>query len=187
MGLSLNANGLGSKFKTKPKAIMGYPQGSHLQLGVTLEGSLPPPATRWRGELRQRNEKGNRGGAMKRGAVVAVWWRPEGAAAVVAGAGARVDGAGGGGLATSRRCYRFGEREEWRATRVWKVVKPSRPPTNALLMKTGETMADMRRKMAEAACMFGPHARRKAALGILLLAIGFSRLSHLTILSSFLW
>ena len=53
------------------------------------------------------------------------------------------------------------------ATHVWKVVKPSRPPKNALLMKTGGAMADMRRKMAEAACMFGPHACRKAALGVL--------------------
>ena len=45
---------------------------------------------------------------MKRGAVAAVWRRPEGAAAMVAGAGARIAGAGGSGLATSRRCCRHG-------------------------------------------------------------------------------
>ena len=63
---------------------------------------------------RRHDEEGSCGSAMKRGAVAVVWWRPEGVAAVVAGAGARIDGAGGGGLATSRRCYRFGERKEWR-------------------------------------------------------------------------
>ena len=109
----------------------------------------------------RHDEEGSCGSAMKRGAVAVVWWRPEG---VADSESAKNDD----------------------ATRVWKVVKPSRPPTNAFLMKTRETMTDMRRKMAEAACMFGPHACRRAALDILLLAIGFSRLSHLTILSSFL-
>ena len=51
--------------------------------------------------------------------------------------------------------------------RIWRVMKLSRPLTNAPLMKTGRAMADMRRKMVEAACMFGPHVCRRATLGVL--------------------
>ena len=50
---------------------------------------------------------------------------------------------------------------------VWKVVKLSRPLTNAPLMKTVGAMTGMRRKMVEATCMFGPHACGRAAWGVL--------------------
>ena len=46
-------------------------------------------------------------------------------------------------------------------------MKLSRPLKNAPLMKTTRVMADMKRKRAEAACMLGPDACRRAALGVL--------------------
>ena len=89
--------GPGLQLKPKPKAIMGKtkqsfsssfasPPAHQPQRESSTTGGMMKRRSRDgavnREELRRRDEEGSRGGAVKRGAVEAVWRRPEGAAAV---------------------------------------------------------------------------------------------------------